>query len=178
MVQCLNRCIALLFLDHGTRRRWGVSVTPLPHFSPSKYPVPIVQEAGWAPSAGLDPCAKSRLPPGFERRTFQPVASRYMDWSTGPTHTQREARIFFTSSHVRLIYWDLYNLSFHRANYNSVTMVLISMEMNQTLETRPLCSRFVEFPLIVCRLPPMLLYSSYFTDKLVWTFLISSQIYD
>ena len=26
-----------------------VSSTPLPHFTPGKYPVPILQEAGWAP---------------------------------------------------------------------------------------------------------------------------------
>jgi hypothetical protein len=41
--------VALPYLDHGTRRRWGASVTPLPLFTPGKEPVPIVQEAGWAP---------------------------------------------------------------------------------------------------------------------------------
>ena len=41
------RGIALLFLDHGTRRRWGVSVTPRPLFTPRKDTVPIEQEAGW-----------------------------------------------------------------------------------------------------------------------------------
>ena len=44
-----SRGIALLFLDHGTRRGWGVSVTPWPLFAPGKDPVPIVQAAGWAP---------------------------------------------------------------------------------------------------------------------------------
>ena len=44
-----SRGIALLCLDHGTRRGWGVSVTPRPLFTPGKDPVPIVQEAGWAP---------------------------------------------------------------------------------------------------------------------------------
>jgi hypothetical protein len=29
-------------------------------FYPEKDPVPIVQEAGWAPEAGLDRCGKSR----------------------------------------------------------------------------------------------------------------------
>ena len=43
------RGIALPFHDHGTRRGWGVSVTPRPLFTPGKDPVPIVQEAGWAP---------------------------------------------------------------------------------------------------------------------------------
>jgi hypothetical protein len=38
-----------LFLDLGTRRGWGVSVTPRPYFTPDKDPVPIVQEAVWTP---------------------------------------------------------------------------------------------------------------------------------
>jgi hypothetical protein len=44
-----RRGIALLFLYHGTRRGSGVSVTPWLLFSPGKDPVPIAQEAGWAP---------------------------------------------------------------------------------------------------------------------------------
>ena len=44
-----SRGIALPFHDHGTRRGLGVSVTPRPLFTPWKDPVPIVQEAGWAP---------------------------------------------------------------------------------------------------------------------------------
>ena len=31
------------------------------------------------PRAGLDRCGKSRPPPGFDRRTVQPVASRYTE---------------------------------------------------------------------------------------------------
>ena len=60
LVQALRLCtgrtanrgssgIVLLFLDHGTRRGWGFSVTPRPLFTPEKDPVPIVQEAGWTP---------------------------------------------------------------------------------------------------------------------------------
>ena len=36
-------------MTNGTRRRWGVSVTHRPLFTPRKDPVPILQEAGWAP---------------------------------------------------------------------------------------------------------------------------------
>ena len=46
MAQRVRRGIALLFHDRGTRR---VSSTPRPHFALEKDPVPIVQEAGWAP---------------------------------------------------------------------------------------------------------------------------------
>ena len=67
-------------MTNGTR----VSVTPRPLFTPRKDPVPIVQEAGWAP--GLERCEKSRLPPGFDPRTVQPVASRYIEWATRPTN--------------------------------------------------------------------------------------------
>ena len=42
-----SRDIALLFLDHGTRRGRGISFTSRPLFTPGKDPVPIVQEAGW-----------------------------------------------------------------------------------------------------------------------------------
>ena len=48
VAQRVGRGIALLFHDRGTRRRWVVSSTPRPHFTPGKDPVPIVQDAGWA----------------------------------------------------------------------------------------------------------------------------------
>ena len=49
-------------------------------FTPGKDLVPIVQEAGWAP----EPVwigAENLAPPGFDPRTFQPVASRYTDYA-------------------------------------------------------------------------------------------------
>ena len=49
MAQRVGRGIALLFHDRGTRKGWVVSSTPRPHFTPGEDPVPIVQEAGWAP---------------------------------------------------------------------------------------------------------------------------------
>ena len=41
--------VALLFHDRSNRKEWVVSSMPWPHFTPGKDPVPIVQEAGWAP---------------------------------------------------------------------------------------------------------------------------------
>jgi len=49
VAQRMGRGIALLFHDRGTRRRWVVSSTPQPHFTPGKDPVPILQEDGWSP---------------------------------------------------------------------------------------------------------------------------------
>ena len=49
VAQRVGRGIALLFHDRGNRRGWVVSSTPRPHITPGKAPVPILQEAGWAP---------------------------------------------------------------------------------------------------------------------------------
>jgi len=76
--------IALLFLDHGTRRGWGVNVTLRPLFTPGKDPVSIVQEAGWA-TGPVWTDAENLAPTAIRSRTVQPIAIRYTDWATGPT---------------------------------------------------------------------------------------------
>jgi len=81
-----SRGIALLYLDHSTRRWWVVFVTPRPLFTPRKDPVPLVEEAGWAPGPDWT-CAENLAPLGFDPRTVQPVAIRYTDWATQPTQT-------------------------------------------------------------------------------------------
>jgi hypothetical protein len=57
--------------------------TPRPgRFTPGNYPVPIVQDAGWAPGwvwTGTENLAPPLFPPEFDPRTVQPVASRYTD---------------------------------------------------------------------------------------------------
>jgi hypothetical protein len=70
--------IAQLFLNRCIRKGFVVSITPRSPFPPGKDPVPIVEEAGWAP----EPVwigAENLAPPGFDPRTFQPVATRYTD---------------------------------------------------------------------------------------------------
>jgi len=81
-----SRGIALLFLDHDTRRGWGVSVTPRPFFTPGKDPVPIVQEAGWSPRP-VWIGAENLAPTGIRSRTVQPVASRYTVYATQATNS-------------------------------------------------------------------------------------------
>ena len=54
-------------------------------FTPRKDPVFIVQGAGWAP----EPVwigAENLASPGFDPRTFQPVASRYIDYAIPSPH--------------------------------------------------------------------------------------------
>jgi hypothetical protein len=69
--------IAQLLLNLSTGMGFVVSITPLPPL-PLKDPVPIVQEAGWAPEL-VWIGAENLAPPGFDPRTFQPIASRYID---------------------------------------------------------------------------------------------------
>jgi hypothetical protein len=57
---------------------------PRPLSTPGKDPVPIVQEAGWAPGP-VWKGAENLAPPGLDPWTIQPVASRYTDWATRPT---------------------------------------------------------------------------------------------
>jgi len=53
---------------------------------PGKDPVPVVQEAGWAPGPVLSGAENLDPPPGFDPRTVQTIASRYTDHATRPTH--------------------------------------------------------------------------------------------
>jgi len=74
-----SRGIALPFLDHSTRRGWGVSVTPRLLFTPRKDPVPIVQEAGWAPGA-------ENLAPTWIRSLDRPACSQSLYRLSYPAH--------------------------------------------------------------------------------------------
>ena len=55
----------------------------LASFTRGKDPVPIVQEAGWAPGPGWTG-AENLAPTGIQSQTVQHVESRYTDWATGP----------------------------------------------------------------------------------------------
>jgi len=79
-----DRGIALLFHNHGTRREWGVSVTPRPLFTHGKDPVLFVQEAGRTPGPAWTG-AEILAPHRDSIPDLQPVASRYTDYATRPT---------------------------------------------------------------------------------------------
>ena len=63
-----NRGIALLFLDHGTRKGWGVSVRPRPLFTPGKTRYPLYRRLG-VPQGQSGQVRKISPPPGFDPRT-------------------------------------------------------------------------------------------------------------
>ena len=91
-----SRGIALLFLDHGTSRGWGVSVTSRPPFTPRKDPVPIVQETGWAPGPvwtgveNLTPTGiRSPDRPARSQLLYRLCLPRYTNYATRPTHAKK-----------------------------------------------------------------------------------------
>ena len=101
VAQRVGRGIALLFHDHGSRRGWVVSSTPWPHFTPRKDPVPILQEAGWAPGL-VWTGGKSR--PHRDSIPDHPAHSRYTDWATRPTFTTVHTEIVL--HHLSTVMWS------------------------------------------------------------------------
>jgi hypothetical protein len=83
-----SRGIDLPFLDHGTRRGWGVSVTPRPLFTPGKTRYPLSRRLG-GPQGRSGQVQKISAPPEFDPRTVQHVASHYTDYATRPTLLNR-----------------------------------------------------------------------------------------
>ena len=72
-----GRSIALPYL-RPRHWRWGWGSAPRPgRFTAGKGPVPIVQEAGWAPRP-VRTGAENLAP---DPRTVQPIASCYTDWA-------------------------------------------------------------------------------------------------
>ena len=78
-----SRGIALLFLDHGTRRGEGSAPRPGRSLPPGKTRYPLYRRLG-GPQGRSGQVRKISLPPGFDTRTVQRVASRYTDYATRP----------------------------------------------------------------------------------------------
>ena len=80
-----SRGITLPFHDHGTRRVWGISVTPRSFFTPGKVPVLIAQEAGWAP--GTVWTGAENLDLTGIRSPDGPARSQSLYWLSYPAHS-------------------------------------------------------------------------------------------
>ena len=78
------RGIALLFLDHGTRRGEASALRPGRSLPPGKTQYPLYRRLG-GPQGRSGQVRKISPPPGFDPRTVQPVAIRYTDYATTPT---------------------------------------------------------------------------------------------
>ena len=102
-----SRGIALLFHDHGTRRGLrGQCHAPAALYSRERPPVPIVQEAGWAPGpiwTGAENLAPHRdsIP-----RFVNPAASRYTDYATPAHYIVSTATCFNTFASLQGVYND------------------------------------------------------------------------
>ena len=84
-----SRGIAPSFLDHGTRRGRGFSVTPRPLFTSGKDAVPIVQEVGWAPGSVWK--GVGNLVPTGIRSPDRPTRSQSLYRLRCPAHTLNSA---------------------------------------------------------------------------------------
>jgi len=95
LVQALRLCagrtarresgaIALLFLDHGTRRGEGSASRPGHSLPPGKTRYPLYRRLGGPQDRSVQE-GKISPPPGFDPRTVKPAASRYTDYATRPT---------------------------------------------------------------------------------------------
>ena len=76
-----NRDIAILSLDHGTRRGEGSASRPGRSLPPGKTRYLLYRRLG-GPQGQSGHVRKISPPPGFDPRTIQPVASRYTDYAT------------------------------------------------------------------------------------------------
>ena len=97
VAQRVGRGIAIFFHDRGNRSGWVVSSTPRPHFTPGKDPIPILQEAGWAPGP-LRMGGKSR-----PRRDSTPDR---------PAHSQSLYRLSYPAHIRRCRFWNIFKNSY------------------------------------------------------------------
>jgi hypothetical protein len=88
-----SRGIFLPFLDHGTRRGKGSASRPGRFLPPGKTRYPLYGRLT-APQGPSGQMWKISPPPGLAHWTVQPVASRYTDYSTRPTSTERALLLF------------------------------------------------------------------------------------
>ena len=80
-----SRGIALVFIDHGTRRGWGVSVTPRPVFTPGKTRYPLYRRLG-GPQGRSGQVRKISPSTGI-RPADRPARSQSLYWLSYPAHT-------------------------------------------------------------------------------------------
>ena len=76
--------VALLFLDHGTRRGEGSVSLPGRSLHPGKTRYALYRRLG-GPQGLSEQVRKISPPPGLYPRTIQLVASRYTDYASRPT---------------------------------------------------------------------------------------------
>jgi hypothetical protein len=93
VAQKVGKGIALLFQDLGTRRRWVVSSTTRPYFTPGKDPVTtVLLYSGYR---------KISPPPGSDPRAVQPVVRHYTDWATRPNMQEENSLLLLNHEYCK-----------------------------------------------------------------------------
>ena len=95
-------------MTNGTRRRWGVSVTPRPLFIPGTDPVPIVQEAGWAPGP-VWTGAEHLVPTGIGSPD-RPACSQSLYRLRYPAHRRTQAWCIKSTVFNDVMPWRAFNV--------------------------------------------------------------------
>jgi len=98
-----SRGIALLFLDHGTRRGWGVSVTPRSLFTPGKSRYPLYRRLG-GPQGRSGKVRKISPPTGI-RSPDRPARSQSLYRRHYPVHvhTLGPLKLFFLRFKINVL---------------------------------------------------------------------------
>jgi hypothetical protein len=137
-----SRGIALLFHDHGIRRVWGVSVTPRPLFAPGKNPVPIVQEAGWAPGP-VRTSAENLVPLTGIRFPDRPARSQSLYRLRYPAHSNLWCMLTIsTNNHHTKFQWSMQFPSVKRYTVPSIsTLKHTTQSVYLILSVKQHCAR-------------------------------------
>jgi len=68
------------------------------------------------PRAGVDKCGKSRLPPGFDPRTVQPTASRYIPLRYPAHMEQSDPSYLIVATKYKHVCIRSMSVGFHQVN--------------------------------------------------------------
>ena len=124
-----SRGIALLFLDHGTRRGEGSASRPGRFLPPWKTRYPFYGRLR-GPQGRSGQVRKISPPPGFDPRTVQPVTSCYTDYAAQPS-----IRLDDLQNHFRnLIFRSFHNYEFKFSQHVTAKLKHTSLPKWMVLE--------------------------------------------
>ena len=117
-------------MTNSTRRRWGVSVTPQPLFTPGKNPVPIVQEAGRAP--GLVWTGAENLASTGIQSPGRPGRSQSLHRPCHPAHKKQE-RNRKNNKIINCMPWKILHLKIFQfeSNYKGGNKVSVNIRISR-----------------------------------------------
>jgi hypothetical protein len=79
---------------------WVVNSTSRPFYPREGARYPLYRKLGGAPGPVWTGAENLAPPPGFDPRTVQPVASRYIDWAMAAHEVRGKCKVGLTAGHV------------------------------------------------------------------------------